>query len=464
MTREVHLPVVPEQASSLSRDGRRNFVYPADVTGRFATFRKVLFFVLIGIYVSLPFVPIGGHPAIFLDIEHRAFYLFGLVFNSRDIWMMVFVVTGAMFALVSATAAFGRVFCGYACPQTVYLDGVFRRIERLVEGSRAVRMRRDEGPRTWGGTARKIVKHVLFVLTSFALAHVFLAYFVSIPGLFDAMRHHPSQHPEAFAIVSVATAILYGNFAWFREQFCVVLCPYGRLQSVLFDPDTLVVGYDEGRGEPRAKGKDREGKGDCVDCGRCVVVCPTGIDIRNGLQMDCIACSACIDACDEVMDKLERPRGLIRYDSQNGLQRKPRRFLRPRMYAYAVLGVLGLVAARTAFMGRTPFDAELLRAVGPAYSLEGDTITDSFRIRLVNKRSDRTTFAVEPEPAPGATFVVPLRQVTLEPLAAIDLPVFVSVPKAEYKGEFTVAVLLRAEASGGESKRATSRFLGPGRP
>jgi cytochrome c oxidase accessory protein FixG len=462
---QIHLPVLQEERrSSLRTDGKRNFVYTADVSGRFATARKLVFFVLIAIYVALPWIPVAGHPAAFLDVERREFYLFGAVFNSQDIWMTVFLATGAMFALVYVTAVAGRVWCGYACPQTVFLDGVYRKIERLVEGPRTERMRRDKAPLDFSKLWRKALKHALFAAVSLALAHVFLAYFVSIPRLLDAMRHRPSEHPEAFAVVMALAGTLHFNFVWFREQFCVVMCPYGRLQSVLLDNDSLVVGYDAGRGEPRAKGKQKaEGKGDCVDCNRCVVVCPTGIDIRNGLQMDCIACTACIDACDEVMDKLGRPRGLIRYDSTNGLAKQPKRLLRSRLYAYTALGALGLAAATFAFSGRVDYEANMLRAVGAPYTIDGDVVTNSLRVHLVNKRSETTTFTLAPAPVDGATFIVPLAEVTLPPLGYADAPIFVSVPRARFEGEFPIRVIVRPSGGsrGAKETVATAKFLGP---
>jgi cytochrome c oxidase accessory protein FixG len=460
---QLHLPIVDEQRSSLRSDGKRNFVYPADVSGRFATARRAAFFVLIAVYAALPWLRIGGHPAVFLDIDARAFHLFGAVFNSQDIWMLVFLVTGVMFALVYLTAVAGRVWCGWACPQTVFLDGVYRKIERLIEGARSERMKRDQAGWTLEKVARKGLKQAAFVILSLLLAHVFLAYFVSIPRLFSAMQRAPAAHPEAFAIVMSLSAVLYVNFAWFREQFCVVLCPYGRLQSVLFDSDSLVVGYDAARGEPRGKGKQREGKGDCVDCDRCVVVCPTGIDIRNGLQMDCIACTACIDACDDVMTKVGRPRGLVRYDSQNGLTGRAKRLLRPRLYVYTALGALGLGVATFALSGRSDFEANMLRAVGAPYTLDGDVVRNSLRIHLVNKRSATTTFTLVPEPAPGASFFLPLQQVTLAPLGYADAPVMVSVPRERFAGEFQVRVTVRPSGAPGD-RVATAKFLGPSVP
>jgi cytochrome c oxidase accessory protein FixG len=420
-----------------------------------------VFIVLIAVYASLPFVKVGGHPAVFLDVEHREFFLFGQVYNAQDIWMTVFLVTGAAFGLVVLTATLGRVWCGWACPQTVFLDGVYRRIERLIEGPREKRMRRDQGPLTFDKAWRKALVHTAYVLVSFVLAHMFLAYFVSIPRLLSHMRHRPGEHPELFLLVMVFAGILHFNFVWFREQFCVVLCPYGRLQSVLLDPDSAIIGYDHLRGEPRGKASSKE-RGACVDCGRCVAVCPTGIDIRHGLQMDCIACTACIDACDEIMDKLQQPRGLVRYDSQRGLAGEPRRFLRPRLFAYAALGALGLVVATTQLRGRKDVEANMLRVTGAPYIVESGNVRNALHLHVVNKRTETTTFEITKAGADAATYLVAQPVITLKPLGSMDVPIFVSLAEGAYHGEFELSVRVRPQR-GGTERIVKAPFLGPSR-
>ncbi len=453
------LPVVGSMKSSLRADGTRDFVYPADVHGRFARLRKVAFALLMTLYLSLPWIPVGGHPAVFLDVRQREFFLFGAVFNAQDVSMTVFLFTGAAFALVVVTAVLGRAWCGWACPQTVFLEGLYRPIERWIEGPREKRMRRNAEPPSWDRLWRKLLVHAAWIAISLGLAHVFLAYFVSMPSLFVFVRQPPSQHLGSFLVVMGLASVLYFDFAWFREQFCVVLCPYGRMQSVLLDRDSLVVGYDEGRGEPRGKVSAKTG-GDCVDCGRCVVVCPTGIDIRNGLQMDCLACTACIDACDEIMDRLHRPRGLIRYDSQAGLAGEPRRFFRPRIAGYAVLGVLGIAASSFALSGHREFDANLLRAGGAPYTLDQTQIRNGFHLHLVNKQSHPTVFDLSISGPPGATFVIPMAHVELRPLQSADVPFFVSVERSDYRGEAPVRVRVQPRG-GAKAGEFVAPFLGP---
>jgi len=416
-------------SSALRPDGGRSFVVPADVSGRHTRRRYAIFALLLCVYILTPWVQIGGHPAVFLDIEQRAFHLFGATFNAQDFWLTFFLVSGLGFLLIVVTALWGRVWCGYACPQTVFLEGVYRRVERLIEGPRNVRLKRDRAGVSFDRILRKSAKHLLFLLLSFVVAHVFMSYFVSLPALFDMMRERPREHPEAFAWAAGMTLLMYGNFAWFREQLCLIVCPYGRLQSVLSDSDSLLIGYDVRRGEPRGKAK-QQGAGDCVDCGRCVVVCPTGIDIRNGLQMECIGCAGCVDACDDVMTKLGRPTGLIRYDSQSGLTGAPKRFLRPRLYVYAALGLLGLVVGTSLARTRAPFEANVLRLSGAPYVLEdgGARVRNALELHVVNKHGEPTAFRVGGVPDPALSYVVGMPRIELGSLEGRRIPIFVHAP------------------------------------
>ncbi len=449
-------------SAALPSDGKRHAIQPADVRGRFHRARNVVLAVLLALWAALPWVSLRGHPAVFLDVDERRFFLFGTTFNAQDTWMLFFVLTGVGFGLVYATAVAGRVWCGWACPQTVFLEGIFRRIERMVEGPRASRMRRNARPWTAGKVVRKLAKHTLYLAASFFVAHVFLSYFASLPKTLQMVRQSPSAHPEAFAWAAAMTALFYGNFAWFREQLCVVLCPYGRLQSALLDEHSLVVGYDAGRGEPRAK-KGMEGAGDCVDCRRCVVVCPTGIDIRNGTQMECLACTACIDACDEVMDKLGRKRGLVRYDSQDGLAGKPRKILRPRVVLYAVLLLVGVAVAALATRTRRDFEVGMLRLPGEPYAMEGGEVRNMLQLHLVNKRASAAGYRVEVEPVPGMTAVVSMPSVTLQALSDARVPLVLSMRKERFHGGFPIKVNVTRAGDPRDATLVSATFLGPSR-
>jgi cytochrome c oxidase accessory protein FixG len=449
------LPILG-QSRGLRPDGKHETIVPADVSGRFTRRRQLFFALLLVIYVALPWLQINGHPAVFLDFPRRAFYLFGLTFNAQDTWLLFFLLSGVGFTLIVLTALWGRVWCGYACPQTVFLEGIYRRIERLIEGPKNLRAAREKGGLSWSLAMRKTAKHLTFLLVSLFVAHVFLSYFVSIPALLSMMHHAPAEHPEAFAWVLGMTAVVHFNYVWFREQLCIVICPYGRLQSVLTDSDTLVIGYDERRGEPRGKAK-KEGVGDCVDCGRCVAVCPTGIDIRNGLQLECVGCTACVDACDEIMSRLSRAPGLIRYDSQNGLVGQAKRVLRPRVYVYAALGALGLAVASTAIASREPFEANLLRASGMPFAIQSDgRVRNAFELHLVNKQADARRFSVEPEPGSQLEYAVATPEVELLPMAERRVPLLVIAP-ADGKLR-KVSLQIRAN---GTTKHVTAPFAAP---
>ncbi len=453
-----------EPASSIRSDGSRNYVHPADVTGRFTRLRYVIFAVLIVIYLALPFVHIRGRPAVFLDIVHRQFYLFGATFNAQDFWLAFFLLSGMGLILIIVTTVKGRIWCGYACPHTVFLEGVFRRVERLIEGPRQERLRRNNGPPSFDRAWRKLLKHALFVILALLISHAFLSYFVSLPSLLDMMQRSPADHPTAFTWIAVMSAILYFNFAWFREQLCLIVCPYGRLQSAMTDRDTLVIGYDEKRGEPRGKASDPT-NGDCVDCKRCVVVCPTGIDIRNGLQMECVGCAACVDACDEIMVKLSRPKGLVRYDSLNGLEgREKHGTRRPRLYFYAAIVVVWLGAAVVAFSSSQDFEANALRGAGTPFAIVEGQVRNSMRIHLVNKTGEPATFVITPEQPTALHYTLPMATVPLAPLASTYVPVLAQVPLGDIqpKMKMRLRITIEGRDDNDSSKWVEMPFVTPG--
>lgn len=442
-----------EKLHVLDDRGGRRYVYPADVQGRFARWRPRVFAILFFVYVALPWISIDGRPAVFIDIGARTFFLFGKVFNAQDFYYLFFVLSGIGFALIMLAAFLGRIWCGWACPQTVLLEGIFRPIERFIEGPASQRSALARAPWTLSKIAKRTLKHALYLLISFLLAHLFLAYFVSIPALLRMMRQNPLAHWTAFLWGLSLSALIYVNFFWFREQLCLIVCPYGRLQSAMQDRDTLVIGYDQRRGEPRGKVSDT-GAGDCIDCRRCVAVCPTGIDIRSGLQMECIGCAGCIDACDEIMDKVRRPRGLIRYDSERGFAGEPRRFLRPRVLAYGALGLLGLFTFAIAWASYQPFEANLVRGRSAPYVLDGESIRNQIQLHLINKRAEPVVLRITPEsPAPGhdaPAFEVIVAQpvVSLAPLESRAVPVIVSAPRAGFRAGRQVVLRIADERSG----------------
>ena len=445
-------------------DGSRLKVHPADVGGKWLTARRVVFALLMAVYVLAPFIPIGGHPAIQLDVQHRRFYLLGNTFNAQDFWLVVLIILTFVFALLFVTAWRGRVWCGWACPQTVFLEGIYRPIERFFEGSREQRLRFDKQP--WGvsKTMRFAAKQLTFLVVSLLVAHTATALFVSPRELGLMIREGPALHWEAFFLTLGFTAILTFNFAWFREQFCVVLCPYGRLQSVLHDRDSITVAYDEKRGEPRGGLKKNvasaTAKGDCIDCHRCVVVCPTAIDIRSGLQIECLACLQCVDACDEVMTKIGKPIGLIGLASQNQQAGQGRRFLRPRMVIYGLAFLLVSSVLAASFAGRTPFEANLLRPRGMSpFFLDGEKVRNSFEIHLVNKRAQPTIFKIEVVSPVEADVLVGTPTVELASLTDARVPVSVSIEKEDLGTP--VVLQVRISDTEGDHLEKPMRFLAP---
>jgi cytochrome c oxidase accessory protein FixG len=472
-----------ESVTTIRADGSHVVLHPADVAGRFTRGRRVAAAGLIALYLALPWIPVGGHPAVFLDVAARRFHLFGSTLAAQDLWLLFFLISGFGFTLFFLTALLGRVWCGWACPQTVFLDHVYRRVERWIEGDAVARRALDAAPWTGSKVARRAVKHGVFALLSLFIAHLFLAYFVSIPQLWGMMRAAPAEHGGVFLFVFVFAGVLYFNFAWFREQLCIVLCPYGRLQSALIDDHSLVIGYDGTRGEPRGRRRQddcRAGSpepaaagmaasgdaalhrsGDCVDCGRCVAVCPTGIDIRQGLQIECIGCAACIDACDDVMARLGRPRGLVRYDSLAGLGGARTRWARPRAVVYAVLLLIGAAVASWAFSTVRPAAFGVTRMIGAAYYFDAATVRNQFLVRLVNKRDVAEKLVVKLRGAPPEVVQTGLEEaVELAGMGEEVRPLIVAVPRDRYTGSFRFTVVVSGGGGAFELTRDV-QFLGP---
>jgi cytochrome c oxidase accessory protein FixG len=448
-----------ETVTTIRDDGSRQFVHPASVSGFFTRYRTAAGLLLMAIYVLLPWIQIKGHPAVFLDVANLQFHFFGLHFVTQDLWLAFFLITGLGFSLFYITALLGRVWCGWACPQTVFLD-IIRRVERWIEGDATERRSLDAAPWTGTKTVKRVAKHVVFAGFALLLAHVFLSYFVSLPKVYSMMRHSPGENWGAFVFVFLMSGALWFDFAWFREQFCIVLCPYGRLQSALIDSHTMVIGYDVKRGEPRGH-KGAVGAGDCVDCFKCVQVCPTGIDIRQGLQIECIGCAACIDACDSVMTKLDRPTGLVRYDSQRGFSGERTRWIRPRVLLYTALLALGATALTAAFSTIRPVTVSVTRMTGAPYFVENGVVRNQFLLRVLNKHQHSDTYDVRVLDAPEALQVSEAGTVvTVGALSETLTPLVITIPRSQLKGEKLLTLEVKArDGRATVTKKVT--FVGP---
>jgi cytochrome c oxidase accessory protein FixG len=449
---------------TINPDGSRNFLHPADVRGPWQRRKNLVYTVLLIVYLGLPWLLIDGRPAVHLDIPGRAAHLFGASFTTQDFHLVFFLLVGFGLTLFVVTSLWGRVWCGFACPQTVFMEGIFRKLERAIEGPRLDRIRRNLGPWTADKLWRKLLKHAVFLGLSWLFAHAFIAYFLPARELVQVVTGPPSAHWTAFLWGLAWTAILYFDYAWFREQTCLIICPYGRLQSTLVDQDTIVIGYDEQRGEPRHKGVDKGG--DCVDCVRCIDVCPTGIDIRSGLQMECIGCANCIDACDEVMTRIGKPRGLIRYDSDRAFAGGGRVLLRARLLIYAAVLLGGLVIFVGMAGERQDFQVDVVRSQGLPFTLEGERIRNLYTLHLQNKNAAARTFLIAPAGdanaalGPDAVFIIPQASVSLAGLADRRLPLFVELPRAVYAGATDFHIMVSDSASGA-SLEVPLRFRGP---
>lgn len=446
--------------TSVNEDGSRYFLHPSDTKGPFILWRRVFGALLIAIYVLLPWIPIGGFPAVFLDLAERRFHFFGLTFLSEDLWIGFFLFTGLGFSLFYVTALFGRLWCGWACPYTVFLEHLYRRVERIIDGDAANRRKLDAAPWTKDKIIRRLVKHGVYLILSLLIANVFISYFVSIPKLYQYIIDSPLENFKTFGVMLFLTGALYFSFSWFREQFCIILCPYGRIQSALTDDETVVIGYDEVRGEPRGKKSDPT-KGDCIGCNKCVQVCPTGIDIRNGLQLECIGCAACIDACNGVMEKIKRPLGLIRYDSYKGLQGEKTRLWRPRIALYTAFIVIGLTVLTLFLTSLHNAKLELVRMSGNPYYVDDTNVRNQYRLQLVTKQNNPTTFDLSFENLPEGAFLTGVeKSVVLTPGEETTKTIMVQIPKDVFDGEFTLKV--KAVVSPGDfSIEDSIEFLGP---
>jgi len=386
-----------------SKDGKRLWIYPGRIIGKLYKIRTVVSWILLAALFGLPWLQHEGHPLFMFNFIERQFIFFGVPFFPQDFHLVALGLVSFLIFISLFTVLFGRVWCGWACPQTIFMEMLFRKIEYFIEGDDKAQRKLAEAPWTSEKIIKKSSKHFLFLIISFAIANTFLMYIMGNPAWVQMVNESPTAHMTGLGLMLVFTGVFYFVFARFREMVCMVICPYGRLQGVLLDNNSINVQYDFKRGEPRGKIQKNAtdvSHGDCIDCHWCVRVCPTGIDIRNGSnQLECVGCTSCIDACDEVMDKIHKPKGLIRYDSLNGVTKGEKLRFTKRIMAYSSILVLLLGFITFLLLTRKPWEGTLLRTPGMTFQLNEKTheVTNMYQVEVLNKSFQNERFEIIPE-------------------------------------------------------------------
>lgn len=480
-----------DEVATISREGKRNFIHPKKPSGRHYRLRTWFSLVYLAVFFTLPFIKVNGEPLFMFNILERKFIFFGMVFWPQDffifgIGMLTFVVFVILFTVV-----FGRVFCGWACPQTIFMEMVFRKIEYWIDGDSAQQKQLRAMP--WNGRkiTKRTVKFVIFFILSFIIANFFLAYLIGMDTLLGYITHS-EIHTGTLVSLLIFTTVFFFVYWWFREQACIVVCPYGRLQGVLLDKNSVVVAYDYQRGEPRGKLKredlikkedddckctDCKGegackdigarmealipRGDCIDCMACVRVCPTGIDIRNGTQLECVNCTACMDACDAIMTSIKKPVGLVRYASENTIAKKEPLRLTRRIKAYSLVLLLLLSLLAFLLVSRTDLDATLMRTAGMTYtSLPDGRIANLYNLKLVNKTHKDIPFSLTLENLPGEISLVSNDQPVIKKEDYTALQFFVKLDRSVVKG-WKTPLVIGLYSNNKKIKTIRAKFIGP---
>jgi cytochrome c oxidase accessory protein FixG len=450
--------------ATVDERGKRIWIYPKKPSGRYHTWRAIVAVVLLIIFFAGPFVRVNGQPLLLLNFFERKFVIAGQVFWPQDFFLLALTLLTLVVFIILFTVVFGRVWCGWACPQTLFMEMVFRKIEYWIEGSAQSQRRLDLQPWNGGKILKKTVKHIIFIIISVVIAHTAMSYLIGLDETLAIVQTSPLEHLSGFTGLVTFTAIFYGVFARFREQACIAVCPYGRLQGVLLAKDSIVVAYDWLRGEPRGRLRKNEQRtqGDCIDCKLCVHVCPTGIDIRNGTQLECVNCTACIDACDDVMLKINKPKGLIRFASYNSIQNGIKKIITPRVVAYGL--VLVALAGFLSFMifTRSVIETTILKVPGTLYQqTDNRNITNLYNVEFVNKTFEDRLLELKIESPSEAVLQQTGERSLLVPAEGIlKTVVIIRMPAAALKATRSV-VHLGVYHKGEKIESVKTTFIGP---
>jgi cytochrome c oxidase accessory protein FixG len=452
-----------DRIATVDSRGKRNWIFALQPKGKLYSARTYVSYLYFLLFFGLPFVKLNGRPLFQFNIPEAKFILFGKVFWPQDFFIFGLITVTFIFFVVLFTAAFGRLFCGWICPQTIFMEMLFRKVEYLVLGSANKQKMLQQMP--WNGkkTMLMAAKHISFFALAFIIANFFLAYIIGMDALKKIITEPVSEHIMGFFSLLLFSTIFYAVYAFFREQACTVVCPYGRLQGVLLDRNSMIVAYDYKRGEPRGRNRKKSAEtfGDCVDCFQCVRVCPTGIDIRNGVQMECVGCTACIDACNDVMHKTGKPSGLIRYASENGIANGEKLHYTTRMKLYSALCVLMLGIVSVLLFTRKDIDATIMRTPGILYQERGaDSVSNLYNIKVVNKTLQDVPLLIRLESGQGEVAIIGKPYIPVVKEGQGSGSFFVVLPKSMIKARKTELQLGLYE---GNKKIATvtTNFLGP---
>lgn len=486
-----------DHIATVDDKGKRVWIYPKKIKGKFASSRQLVSYVLLALLFAGPFIKIHGEPILLLNVLERRFILFGLHFAPQDFYLFVLAMLTLMVFVILFTVVYGRIFCGWICPQTIFMEGVFRKIEYLIEGDAPAQRRLNNGPWTSEKIFKKILKQGVFFGISVLIANVFLSYLIGADHVYQIITEPIDLHLGGFIGMLIFSFVFFFVFSYMREQVCIAVCPYGRLQGVLLDKSSIVIHYDFLRGEPRGKVRKekptdqirhlvtegaakpdhleaeampagsnpieqtQKALGDCIDCKMCIAVCPTGIDIRNGTQLECINCTACIDACDEVMDKVKRPRGLIRYDSFNGVSQGRRKLFTTRVIAYtAVLGIL-LAINVVLLSSRTDVEALVLRTPGMLYQkVDEGHLSNLYNYQIINKTTEE--FPISFRAVTDGAIIKPVGKIpNTKSTDVVEGAFFIEMERSALHGRKTTVVI---EVYSGDKliDKVKTNFLGPG--